>query len=92
MLFLNECDGIKIGEGLRAHSATLYVAYEHFCRDNMLTPLKERSFLSMMETKGRQFGITSHNEPFALHTLYGKNRARGFLGISVSDSYIHLSS
>ena len=90
MLFLNECDGIKIGEGLRAHSATLYVAYEHFCRDNMLPSLKERSFLSMMKTKGRQFGITSHKEPFALHTSHGTKRARGFLGISVSDSYISL--
>ena len=57
----------------------------------MLIPLKERSFLSMMKTKGRQLGITSHNEPFALHTLYGKNRARGFLGISVSDSYISIN-
>ena len=92
MLFLNECDGIKIGEGLRAHSATLYVAYEHFCRDNMLTPLKERSFLSMMKTKGRQLGISSHKDPFELHTSHGTKRARGFFGISVSDSYIHLSS
>ena len=91
MLFLNECDGIKIGEGLRAHSATLYVAYEHFCRDNMLTPLKERSFLSMLKTKGRQFGIKGHNEPFALHTSHGTKRARGFFGISVSDSYINLN-
>ena len=52
LMFLNECDGIKIGEGLRAHSSTLYVAYEHFCRDNMLIPLKERSFLSMLKRKG----------------------------------------
>lgn len=91
LLFLNECDGIKIGEGLRAHSSTLYVAYEHFCRDNMLPPLKERSFLSMLKTKGRQFGITGHNEPFELHTSYSTKRARGLLGISVSESYVHLN-
>lgn len=91
MLFLNECDGIKIGEGLRAHSATLYVAYEHFCRDNMLTPLKERSFLSMMKTKGRQYGIKGHSEPFELHTSHGTKRARGFFGISVIDNYINLN-
>ena len=91
LMFLNECDGINIGEGLRAHSSTLYVAYEHFCRDNMLTPLKERSFLSMLKTKGRQFGIKGHNEPFALHTSHGTKRARGFFGISVSDSYINLN-
>ena len=57
LMFLNECDGIKIGEGLRAHSSTLYIAYERFCRDNMLTPLKERSFLSMLKTKGRNVFI-----------------------------------
>ena len=91
LLFLNECGGIKIGEELRAHSATLYVAYEHFCRDNMLTPLKDRSFLSMMKAKECQFGITGHNEPFELHTSYCTKRARGFLGISVSDSYINLN-
>ena len=57
----------------------------------MLIPLKERSFLSMMKTKGRQLGITGHNEPFELHTSFNTKCARGFLGISVSDSYIHLS-
>ena len=57
----------------------------------MLIPLKERSFLSMMKTKGRQLGITGHNEPFELHTSYGTKRARGFLGISVSDSYISIN-
>ncbi|MEE0873580.1 MAG: phage/plasmid primase, P4 family [Ruminococcus sp.] len=91
LMFLNECEDIKIGEGLRAHSATLYVAYERFCGDNMLTPLKERSFLNMLKTKGRQFVIKGHNEPFALHTSHGTKRARGFLGISVSDSYINLN-
>ena len=91
LMFLNECEDIKIGEGLRAHSATLYTAYERFCRDNMLTPLKERSFLSMMKTKGRQFGIKGHNEPFELHTSHGTKRARGFFGISVSDNYINLN-
>ena len=91
LMFLNECEDIKIGEGLRAHSATLYTAYERFCTDNALTPLKERSFLSMLKTKGRQFGIKGHNEPFALHTSHGAKRARGFFGISVSDSYINLN-
>ena len=91
LLFLNECEDIKIGEGLRAHSATLYVAYERFCADNALTPLKERSFLNMMKTKGRQFGIKGHNEPFALHTSHGTKRARGFFGISVIDNYINLN-
>ena len=91
LMFLNECDGIKIGEGLRAHSSTLYIAYERFCRDNMLIPLKERSFLSMLKTKGRNLGIKGHTEPFELHTSYGTKRARGFFGISVNDNYINLN-
>ena len=57
----------------------------------MLIPLKERSFLSMLKMKGRQLGIKGHTEPFEIHTSYGKKRARGFLGISVSDSYISIN-
>ena len=57
----------------------------------MLTPLKERSFLSMMKTKGRQYGIKGHSEPFELHTSHGTKRARGFFGISVIDKYINLN-
>ena len=91
LLFLNECDGIKIGDGLRAHSATLYVAYERFCRDNMLIPLKERSFLSMLKAKGRRYNIGKVDSPFELHTSYVTKRARGFLGISVNESYINLN-
>ena len=54
----------------------------------MLIPLKERSFLSMLKTKGRNLGIKGHTEPFELHTSYGTKRARGFFGISVNDNYI----
>ena len=46
----------------------------------MLIPLKERSFLSMLKTKGRNLGIKGHTEPFELHTSYGTKRARGFFG------------
>jgi hypothetical protein len=45
----------------------------------------------MIKMKGRQLGISSHKDPFELHTSFGTKRARGFFGISVSDSYIHLS-
>lgn len=91
LLFLTECGGIHIGEGLRAHSSTLYVAYERFCRDNMLLPLKERTFLSMMKSKGRSLGIAKLDYPFELLRCTGKRKARGFEGISVSDSYIDVN-
>ena len=87
-LFLKESNDIRIGDGLRAHSATLYAAYERFCRDNMLTPLKERSFLSMMKTKGSKYNISKLDYPFELTANSGRKSARGFAGISVSDSYI----
>ncbi len=57
----------------------------------MLIPLKERSFLSMLKTKGRNLGIKGHTEPFEIHTSYGTKRARGFFGISVNDNYINLN-
>ena len=91
LLFLTECDGIKLGEGLRAHCTGLYTAYEHFCRDNMLTPLKERNFLATLKTKGRTAGITKIGYPFELINKNGRKKARGFEGISVSDSYICLN-
>jgi len=91
LLFLTECDGIKLGEGLRAHCTGLYTAYEHFCRDNMLTPLKERNFLATLKTKGRTAGITKIGYPFELINKNGRKKARGFEGISVSDSYIYLN-
>ena len=91
LLFLTECDGIKLGEGLRAHCTGLYTAYEHFCRDNMLTPLKERNFLAALKTKGRTAGITKIGYPFELINKNGRKKARGFEGISVSDSYICLN-
>lgn len=91
LLFLTECGGIHIGEGLRAHSSTLYVAYERFCRDNMLLPLKERTFLSMMKSKGRSLGIAKLDYPFELLRCTGKRKARGFEGISVCDSYIDVN-
>lgn len=52
----------------------------------MLIPLKTRSFLSMLKTKGRNLGIKGHTEPFELHTSYGTKRARGFFRISANES------
>lgn len=88
MLFLTECDGIAIEKGLRAHSTKLYTAYERYCRENMLLPLKERTFLAMLKTKGRSSGIVKLGYPFELTGKEGKTKARGFEGIGVSDGYV----
>lgn len=88
-MFLNECEGIKIKPGLKAHSSALVVAYQKFCCDNALNPLKERGFLAALKSKGRQFGIEKSDYPFSLPTQYGKKSARGFEGIAVSDSYFY---
>lgn len=89
-MFLTECDGITIGQGLKAHSSALVIAYQKFCGDNALTPLKERSFLAALKSKGKQFGITKPDYPFELPRESGKKSARGFEGISVKDSYFYL--
>lgn len=89
-MFLTECDGITIGQGLKAHSSALVIAYQKFCDDNALTPLKERSFLAALKSKGKQFGITKPDYPFELPRERGKKSARGFEGISVKDSYFYL--
>ena len=86
MLFLNECGDIHIEQNARAHSAALYTAYERFCYDNMLTPLKQRHFLSTIKSKGRKYGIVKLDYPFQLQA--GAKSARGFEGIRVNEGYI----
>ena len=90
-LFLTECRGICIEEGERAHSRTLYTAYERFCDENALTALREQSFLNVLRTKGRRFHIRRLSNPFSLRTPNGSLLARGFEGIGIRDSYIYVN-
>ena len=90
-LFLTECRGICIEEGERAHSRSLYTAYERFCDENALTALREQSFLNVLRTKGRRFHIHRLSNPFSLRTPSGSLLARGFEGIGIRDSYIYVN-
>lgn len=78
LCFLEECDSFIIKPGLQIHSYTLYQFYQDFCDDNLLTTLKQKTFVSAVKAKGKKKGIE-----YSTNVNIRGKRARGFEGIGV---------
>ena len=87
LCFLEECNEIKISPTAKIHSSTLYRFYQDFCRDNLLTELKQKTFVTAVKTKGKSNGIS-----YSTNINIGNKRARGFEGIGLSDNLKSIST
>ncbi len=84
LCFLEECDSFIIKPGLQIHSYTLYQFYQDFCDDNLLTTLKQKTFVSAVKAKGKKKGIE-----YSTNVNIRGKRARGFEGIGVDVEITH---
>lgn len=84
LCFLEECDSFIIKPGLQIHSCTLYQFYQDFCDDNLLTTLKQKTFVSAVKAKGKKKGIE-----YSTNVNIRGKRARGFEGIGVDVEITH---
>ena len=84
LCFLEECDSFIIKLGLQIHSYTLYQFYQDFCDDNLLTTLKQKTFVSAVKAKGKKKGIE-----YSTNVNIRGKRARGFEGIGVDVEITH---
>lgn len=75
--FINDC--CELGEAKRIHTTTLYSIYIKFCKNNCISPYKQRCFGEYINNiEGVERGK---------FRLNGKN-LRGFIGISIKNQYI----
>ena len=73
-----ESDGyIKFGADLSVSSQELYCIYTIYCKENGLTPLKQRSVSEFLIANQKKYGIVSNNN----QTNAAGRRVRGFSGI-----------
>ncbi len=84
LCFLEECDSFIIKPGLQIHSCILYQFYQDFCDDNLLTTLKQKTFVSAVKAKGKKKGIE-----YSTNVNIRGKRARGFEGIGVDVEITH---
>lgn len=80
LCFLEECDSITLSPTAQIYSCTLYDTYQDFCEDNLLIPLKQKTFVSSVKVKGKSKGIQ-----YSTNIRIGNKRARGFEGIGLAD-------
>ena len=80
LCFLEECDSITLSPTAQIFSCTLYDTYQDFCEDNLLIPLKRKTFVSALKAKSKSKGIQ-----YSTNIRIGNKRARGFEGIGLAD-------
>lgn len=82
LCFLEECADIIISEEQQSHSYNLYLTYSDFCEYNALTPLKQKSFIIALKSKGKSQKIA-----YDTHITIDGERRRGFTGVGIKPNH-----
>lgn len=78
--FMESTGYIRFDSEMSVSSEELYRIYSIFCKENGLTPLKQRSVSEFLIANQKKYGIEYSNN----HLNHAQRRVRGFRGIAAA--------